>query len=355
MPDNPFSDSQLELIFEENARLPGISKRRESTWLEFKTNFQNQLVPEYAKTLAAFANNEGGYIVFGVESRPHRLTGMTNDKFSDYDPANMSAFLNDHFSPALDWEHYAHTTIDRSFGLLYAREARRKPIMCTKNNSVLRSGDVYYRYHGQSKSILAQDMHGLIEERVESERRAWFQLLKRISRADPSATYMLDINEGRAEGASRSFIISPELLEKVKFIHEGRFDDAGEPTLSVVGSVEVGRIETLPGVSERIPVDPSKDCNLWEGDVLRCLKDRIGPLIKFGDDEKKKISGYHVREAVKAHEIKSPSTMYYRPAIEGGRPQYGMELVDWLGEEYRKDPQFFYKAHMTIRALSRTN
>ena len=132
MPNNPFNQSQLELIFEENARRPGISKRRESTWLEFKTNFQNQLVPEYAKTLAAFANNEGGYVVFGVESRPHRLTGMTNDKFSDYDPAKLSAFLNDHFSPALDWEQYIHATADRTFGLLFSRQARRKPIVCTK-------------------------------------------------------------------------------------------------------------------------------------------------------------------------------------------------------------------------------
>ena len=193
MSSSTFDQSQLELIFEEDVHRPGVSKRRESTWLEFKTNFQPQQVPEYAKALAAFANNEGGYIVFGVESRPHRLAGMTNSRFSEYDPAKLSAFFNDHFNPALEWEQHIHTIADRIFGLLYAYQARRKPIVCSKNNSVLRDGDVYYRYHGQSKCIVAQDMHKLIEERVESERQAWFQLLKRISRANPSATYTLDI------------------------------------------------------------------------------------------------------------------------------------------------------------------
>ena len=114
--------------------------------------------------------------------------------------------------------------------------------------------------------------------------------------------------------------------------------------MNVIGDVEVIRTEALPGVREEVPVDPSRDCNLWETDVVRMLKSRIGEEILFGDLGERILNGYHIRCVVKAHDIPNPSKMYYRPAITGGRAQYGEALVDWLEEEYGKDPEFFRKA-----------
>ena len=56
------------------------------------------------------------------------------------------------------------------------------------------------------------------------------------------------------------------------------------------------------------------------------------------------MNGYYFRRAVEAHKIPSPSKLYYRPAIAGGRPQYGEEMVDWLVDEYQKNPDFFLDA-----------
>lgn len=48
----------------------GFIRRRESSTLEFKANFNRAQLPSYAKTMAAFANNRGGIIAFGITDNP---------------------------------------------------------------------------------------------------------------------------------------------------------------------------------------------------------------------------------------------------------------------------------------------
>ena len=176
------------------------------------------------------------------------------------------------------------------------------------------------------------------------ERKSWRDLLARTSRTSPSATYLLDIDQGRATGQDRSFLIGEELLDRIKFIHEGRFAEDGDPTLKVIGDVDVVRTEAVPGVREEVPVDTSIVCNLWEKDVVQLLKDRIGETIAFGDQGERRLTGFKIRCVVKAHNIPNPSAMYYRPAIDGARAKYGEALVDWIEERYGRDQEFFRKA-----------
>jgi hypothetical protein len=187
-------------------------------------------------------------------------------------------------------------------------------------------------------------LQSLIEQRVEMERKSWRDLLARTSRTSPSATYLLDIDQGRATGQDRSFLIGEELLDRIKFIHEGRFAEDGDPTLKVIGDVDVVRTEAVPGVREEVPVDPSIVCNLWEKDVVQLLRDRIGETIAFGDQGERRLTGFKIRCVVKAHNIPNPSAMYYRPAIDGARAKYGEALVDWIEERYGRDQEFFRKA-----------
>ena len=74
-----------------------ILRRRESVSIEFKEvfhwhdkNFKSKL----AKSIAAFANNKGGVIVFGVSNKPHKLVGIEN--FDNTDDAEITTFLNNH-------------------------------------------------------------------------------------------------------------------------------------------------------------------------------------------------------------------------------------------------------------------
>lgn len=344
--DDHFSPSRLAYIFEADAGRPHLLKRRESTNLEIKENFglSPNTLADYGRTLAAFSNRSGGYLVFGIKNKPHLLVGMTNDRFINLDPNKLTQFLNNHFSPPIHWDHTVHSIAGKLFGVIYAREMVMKPLVCLRTGERLREGDIYFRYQGETRLITAADLQMLIEQRIEKERRSWRDLLARTSRISPSTTYLLDIRQGRATGEDRSFLIGEELLDRIKFIHEGRFTEGGDPTLKVIGDVEVVRTEVVPGVREEVPVDPSKDCNLWESDVIHMLRTRIGEKIAFGDVGERVLNGYHIRCVVRAHDIPTPSTMFYRPAIKGGRPQYGEAFVDWLEEQYGEDREFFRKA-----------
>jgi len=352
MANDPFGQSLLASLFLVSDERPDVLKRRESTSLELKANFSrsSSAYEDYGRTMAAFANRGGGYLVFGVTNQPHRLVGMTNDRLTTLDPADMTEFLNVCFAPSIDWEMHIHEEGGKHFGILFVHEATVKPVVCARNGGSIRDGGIYYRYGGQTRLILSADLHKLIQQRVDAERRTWQELLARTAHVTPSATYLLDLQEGRALGASRSFVISPELMEKIRFIDEGRFTEGGDPTLRVIGDVEVVRTETVPESVEEVPVDPSKYCKLWEKDVVTQLRDRIGEEIPSGSGAKTPLNGTHIRAVIKAHQVPTPSKMYYRPAIVGSRPQYGQDLIDWVEEEFRKDEQFFRKAMSTAKS-----
>ena len=61
----------------------GTLKSRESNTIEFKESFNKGNTAKYAKTMAAYANNRGGYIIFGVKDNPRTVVGLTNNNFDN--------------------------------------------------------------------------------------------------------------------------------------------------------------------------------------------------------------------------------------------------------------------------------
>ena len=61
----------------------GNLKSRESNTVEFKESFNKNSTAKYAKTMAAYANNSGGYIIFGIMDAPRNIIGLKNDNFDN--------------------------------------------------------------------------------------------------------------------------------------------------------------------------------------------------------------------------------------------------------------------------------
>jgi hypothetical protein len=342
---NPFAPNLLDEIFQITEDRPDILNRRESTQLEIKENFHQNEFPEYGRTIAAFANRFGGYLLFGVKNQPHRLLGMQNNRFREMDPNVLTQFLNNYFAPSIHWENHICTVQNKDFGLIYVHQGLVKPIVCSRTTNPLREGDIYYRYQAETRLITSADLHALIEERIERERDSWRRLLQRTARVSPTATYLLDINQGRAHGDRLNFVISEELLNKIKFIDAGKFEEAGEPTLRVLGNVEVVRTEVVGDPARLAPIDPTRQCTLYEKDVLARLKEKIADTIPLGSGIQKPLTGIHLRSVIKAHQIPTPSQYYYRPNVPGSRVYYGEPLIDWIVTQFQADPQFFFKAY----------
>jgi len=351
---DPFAPEELARLLESDAARPTLLKRRESKTLELKANFSlsDDAKVDYARTMAAFSNREGGYLMFGIRDRPHEKDGMQNTRLDELDPRVMSQFLQNHFSPNIDWEHRVQEVDGKRFGFIYVWPAKRKPVVCIAANSkgkTLRDGDVFYRYQGETKLIGSSELHALIEERIEQERRLWQNLLKTAAHLTPPSVAFLDFQSGRLTGAEGTLMIGEELLDKVKFIQEGRFSESGEPTLNVVGDVHVAPTVAIP-VDRAVPVDPSARCDLWESEAIKSITDRVGTQIKWGSATKSMTSPMF-RDVILAHGVESPSPMMYIPQKAGSRKQYGNCLADWIVERYKEDPDFFYKAHMRVRTV----
>jgi len=168
---------------------PAVSNRvisRESNSLEFKETFNWNSKDKYAKSIAAFANNKGGFLIFGIKSNPRDLVVLKSKNFENLDEAKITEYLNSVFSPEILWEKFIFK-IKRNIelGVISVQKSLNKPIVCIKNNGVLKEAEIYYRYNARSEKIKYPELAKLISEIRETERRGWRELIKKIAKIGP--------------------------------------------------------------------------------------------------------------------------------------------------------------------------
>ena len=234
-----FAESELDKIFSFESATSSRLISRENSRLEFKETFNLGSADEYAKAAAAFANAQGGYIVFGVKDAPRQLVGLKSDNFDTFDSAKLTNALNERFSPEIRWE--THVSVVRSLriGILYFAEASQKPVVCTKNSGCLQQGAIYYRYRGRSEAIRYPELRRLLDDEKARERNLWMRQLRRISEVGVDNVAILNLQSGEVSGARGRFHISEELLPKLQFIREGQFvKSEGAMTLRLLGDLQ---------------------------------------------------------------------------------------------------------------------
>jgi hypothetical protein len=234
----PFSTLHLNQIFQVSPRQPDRLISRESGWLEFKSSFNWAGREEYARTIAAFANNKGGYLVFGVKDKPHVVVGIDTKKFEAVDPTDISRYFNDVFAVEIDWEAKTVEFAGKTLLLFYVFPAARKPIIAavTGDRRHLIEGDIYYRYRGRTQRIRYPELQQLLEELRRAEQAAWFRLLRQIAKVGIQNTALVDLTTGKGTAPGSSFVIDEALLPQLKFIREGEFvEKAGSPAVRLIG------------------------------------------------------------------------------------------------------------------------
>lgn len=160
----PFSQENLNEIFRPFPNYPDRLISRESSWVEFKQSFNWGNREEYGKTLAAFTNNRGGYIVFGIGNNPRLLIGLKSDNFENFDPAKLTEYLNESFSPEISWNIHLHEIRGKLFGLIYAEESLDKPVIARKNvGTIIKEGEIYYWYRGRTEKIKFSELRQVID------------------------------------------------------------------------------------------------------------------------------------------------------------------------------------------------
>ena len=246
----------LSVLKELLKRKPGGNLyHRESQTLEFKESFNLAGLPEYCRDFAAFANNRGGYLVFGVTDRPKRravgLREKAAEQFDKLDPERLSGELLKVFSAEIVWHHDVFKIGKKTFGAFYVEEARTKTVICKKDegkDQELRNGDVYYRYGGRTQRIQYAELVNIINDRIEKTNRHWMDLTQKIGRSGPQNAAILDTEKGIIEkGESQILVVGEELVKGIQWIKEGEFSETeGERTLKLIGDVHpIDQIEVV--------------------------------------------------------------------------------------------------------------
>lgn len=241
------------------AKADGRLFHRESQTLEFKEQFNLAGLADYFRDFAAFANNRGGNLVFGVSNSPRKAVGLSQssvDQFERIDPERISGFLNGYFEPSIEWAQSLFEVGDKFFGVLSVGEARSKPVIAKSDQrDVLRNGDVYYRYGGRTTRIQYSELQNIIEARVQANNAEWMNLVQRIGEAGPGRSAVLDTERGLLSvDESQVLVIDEDLARRLKFIREGEFSEKqGATALRLVGDVVPAQAtEVVKRVSESL-------------------------------------------------------------------------------------------------------
>lgn len=249
----------------------GTLKRRESNTVEFKESFNKNSTAKYAKTMAAYSNNRGGYIIFGVKDNPRTIVGLKNENFENMNQEQFSEAINSLFAPAIDWDCGTFTIEIPSpdgkdiiqtlkIGWIYTAEAEYKPIISQKSNDgeKINNGDVYYRYRARSEKIKFAEMSRIIEERMAKEREGLLKLFEVIRERKTANLGIVNYSNGKIStpyGVDVAFDrkLVTQVLRRAKFIKEGSFNETeGIPVIKVTGNIDL---------AEEVPVpdgDPDK-------------------------------------------------------------------------------------------------
>lgn len=245
----------------------GKLRSRESNTVEFKKAFNMGSAAAYAKTMAAFANNAGGYIIFGIEDSPRSILGLRNDNLENLKQEKLTETINSYFAPALDWETGTFeidvektneegvlVTERKKVGWIFTFESEVKPVIALKDHSGenITAGDVFYRYRARNGKIKPAEMERIISERITRERENLLKLLEVIRKSGTANLGIVNYSNGHFStpyGVDVAFDrkLVTQVLKKAKFIKEGSFNETdGIPVIKVTGNIDLAEEVPVP-------------------------------------------------------------------------------------------------------------
>lgn len=218
----------------------GYVKSRESTKLDFKESFNWQNNAEYIRTMAAFANNQGGFLVFGIKDSPREVIGLQGQAFENLTSEKISEFAKSTLSHTLSYEFETLEVDNKKIGWIYTRQSQIKPVICTRTiGSDLKDGVIYFRNGARSEPIRSTELQKIIDDQRDAEAKRWMNLVKQAGTVGIENAAILSLTDGIVSAPGGRVIIDESIMKDLRYIKEGEFNEkAGAPTLKIIGEVE---------------------------------------------------------------------------------------------------------------------
>jgi hypothetical protein len=292
--DGPTGEHTLNSLFEIDPDNTWRFKHGESDQHECKENFGFKYSGKWLRAVAALSNNSGGYVVFGVKDKKisngevdpesYKVTGLSGNEFEHADPVQFTKLLKATFDPTPKIEVAILHIAEVKVGIIYVHQHGSRPVIALRGDGKeIKEGDIFFRYPGESSRIKYSDLRGILDDRDRQSREQILPMVEKLLQLGPQNAMVADLSSGVMSDEKRSIIVGEELLDKIKFIQEGTFDEKeGEPTLKLIG--EVKPISTGKAVLHKsfaTPTDLVRD--FLEGKSPHDPKDYIRCVVEVGN------------------------------------------------------------------------
>ena len=287
--------SELKLEDLINIETPSLRVRsRESIHREFKEIYNTKSLSKYAKTIAAMANTDGGFMLFGIADRPNRLVGIDPATFPD--AADISNALGNWFDPHINFTVHELTYAGKVVMAVEVAECTMKPVICkktftvketktkkgqpeTKDKTILSEGAVYRRYSGKTEQIHFPELQEIFTERDRKTYSALLENLSNMQRIGIERVGIADISAMGADGGYSKIYVSKEAIENLNLIDKGKFVETeaeGDPAYFVAGTVQLHETTEVP-VDDEDRLKPGKVVGMLSDEARK----RLFPAFKL--------------------------------------------------------------------------
>jgi len=175
-----------------------INYREEDMYVDYKELIEhnnNKSWLELTKDVMAFANTNGGYIVFGVRYKPFSVVGL-EDKVVEFltDTNNVLQKINRYIAPDVtNMRTKKFNTIDGTIVVLYIPESKGKTHVVIKEGSykhssghseiILRPGMIYMRRSATNQILTSDDLEYILAKRIEYYKETIFNKIIKVMEA----------------------------------------------------------------------------------------------------------------------------------------------------------------------------
>jgi hypothetical protein len=246
---------------------------RERTDLEFKADFSENTIKKCLKTFAAFANRDGGSIVFGIAEKPRRVIGCDVDSFPD--ESTIASKISECLYPAPDFKVDELQVFEKKCIRLQIYPSASKPVVANRNiqtsdvksKTVLSQGVVYFRRSGQSAPISGAELGAILERR---DRRVRDEIMNFFSRGREIGfenAVVADFRRGSGDGDNVTLFLPEKAAKDLKIIDRARLvSDGGAPAYEIRGGIQL----TVPSDKDpRKPMLPQKSVRAMQGEIKK--------------------------------------------------------------------------------------
>jgi hypothetical protein len=231
-------DERVRSFFERSSEGRWILIGGEDQRYECKREFNAKKLTHVVRSIAALANNNGGFILFGVSNNPFQIEGI-GEEFEKTDIVQIVEKTKAHLSPTP--RILAKGTVkfgQHAIGYLQIEKHTNPPIIVSRDGDGLNEGEILFRYPGQSARIKFGDLRALLDERDRRAQVALANAAGRLAEVGTNNALILDTDKNVLEAKGHAILIDQKLAESLKFIREGEFDETkGAPTLKLMGEV----------------------------------------------------------------------------------------------------------------------